>query len=71
MCISCGCGQFNDDHGDRRNITMDDLEQAAVASGLSVDEVAENVSQAAIVGDGSAVEPRAETEQATRDKQRA
>ena len=71
MCISCGCGQCNDNHGDRRQITMDDFEQAAAASGLSVDEVADNITQAATVADGSVLESPADEEQATRGERRA
>jgi hypothetical protein len=56
MCVSCGCGQFNDDQGDRRHITLDDLEQAAAASGLSLYEVAE----AAMLGDSSVPQPPVE-----------
>ena len=35
MCISCGCGKPNDDHGDARNITMQDVDQAAEAAGTT------------------------------------
>ena len=45
MCMSCGCKQYNDDHNDQRNITMDDLQQAADAAGISVDEVARNIEE--------------------------
>jgi len=71
MCVSCGCGQFNDDHGDSRHITMVELERAAAAAGLALDEVADNISEAATVGDGSVVEPLTEEEQAAREKKRA
>ncbi len=43
MCISCGCGNPNDDHGDPRNITMDDLNQAAQAAGTTRDRVLQNI----------------------------
>ena len=43
MCISCGCQRPRDDHSDLRNITLDDLEAAASAAGISVDEAARNV----------------------------
>ena len=46
MCLTCGCGQPNDDHGDSRNITMDDLNQAAEAAGTTRDKVIENFAQA-------------------------
>lgn len=43
MCVSCGCDQVNDEHGDKRNITMQELEQAARAAGITVQEVAKNI----------------------------
>jgi hypothetical protein len=43
VCISCGCGNPNDDHGDPRNITMDDLNQAAQAAGTTRDRVLQNI----------------------------
>ena len=47
MCMSCGCKQYNEDHGDPRNLTMDDLQQAADAAGISVDEAARNIQEGA------------------------
>ncbi len=46
MCASCGCGKLNDDHGDDRHLTLDDLEQAAEAADLNLSEVAQNIQQA-------------------------
>ena len=43
MCMSCGCGKPDDDHGDSRNITMDDLKRAAEAAGTTPDKVAQNI----------------------------
>ncbi len=43
MCMSCGCGAPNDDHGDRRNITQDDLDRAAEAANISRDQAAQNI----------------------------
>lgn len=43
MCVSCGCGRPNDDHGDSRNITLNDLDQAAIAAGTTRDKVLENI----------------------------
>ena len=51
MCVSCGCGKVNEDHGDERNITMDKLEGAAEAAGKSVGEVTKNIGAASAVGD--------------------
>lgn len=47
MCLSCGCGSPNDDHGDPRNITMTELQEAAEAAGISVDEAAANILEGA------------------------
>jgi hypothetical protein len=44
MCLSCGCGMPNEDHGNPDHITMDDLTKAATAAGISADEAAENIS---------------------------
>lgn len=43
MCMSCGCGSPNDNHGDERNITQDDLDRAAQAANVSRDQAAQNV----------------------------
>jgi hypothetical protein len=43
MCLSCGCGHPNDDHGDSRNITLNMLNQAAVAAGTTRDKVLQNI----------------------------
>jgi hypothetical protein len=42
MCLTCGCGDLNDDHGDSRNITYDDLRAAAQAAEIGVDEAVKN-----------------------------
>lgn len=55
MCLSCGCGSANDDHGDKRHITMNSLQQAAEAAKLSVDEVCENI-EAGVAGEAETVE---------------
>jgi hypothetical protein len=43
MCLSCGCGMPNDDHGDPRNITMDDLKAAADAVGIEAEDAVANI----------------------------
>jgi hypothetical protein len=52
MCISCGCGEGFDDHGNASNITAnrkldelseEDLAKAAEAQGISVEEVRNNL----------------------------
>ena len=43
MCVSCGCGEYENDHGDKRNITMKELEEAAAAAGTTVQKVGQNI----------------------------
>jgi len=52
MCVSCGCGESFDDHGNAGNITKDklgenlseeDLKRAADAQGIPVEEVLRNL----------------------------
>ncbi len=43
MCASCGCGMLNENHGDDRHITLADLERAAEAADITVEEVLGNL----------------------------
>jgi hypothetical protein len=43
MCLSCGCGQPNERHGNDDNITMEDLEKAGAAADISPAEAANNI----------------------------
>jgi hypothetical protein len=43
MCLSCGCGEPDADHGDSRNITMEDLRKAAEAAEITPQEAADNI----------------------------
>jgi hypothetical protein len=43
MCLNCGCGAPEDRHGNDKNITADDLRQAAKANGQDLDETVRNV----------------------------
>ncbi len=43
MCLSCGCGNPNENYGDSRHITMQDLDQAAQAAGITRDQVVQNI----------------------------
>lgn len=52
MCLSCGCGKPNDDHGDTRNITLDDLELAAQAAGSTREQVVQNITRGVQSGYG-------------------
>ena len=47
MCLSCGCGEPNERHGDDRHITQDDLDQAAAAAKISTAEAVQNISAGA------------------------
>ena len=46
MCMSCGCGEYNERHkpGD---IILDDLRQAAENAQISVEQTASNISESA------------------------
>jgi hypothetical protein len=46
MCLNCGCGQPDDDHGNEANITMDDLRRAGEANGQDVDQTVANIEKA-------------------------
>jgi hypothetical protein len=43
MCMSCGCGEPHESHGDKRNIVYADLKKAADASKISVKEAVQNI----------------------------
>jgi len=43
MCLSCGCGEPDADHGDPRHITMEALRKAAEAAEISPQEAADNI----------------------------
>lgn len=43
MCLDCGCGKPNDNHGDSRHITLDQLKAAAQASQIEVEEAADRI----------------------------
>ena len=47
MCLSCGCGEPNNDHGNPDNITLDDLRKAAKAANIDPEQAADNVHEAA------------------------
>ena len=47
MCLSCNCGQPQENHGNNDHITMRDLEKAARASNISIEEAAENIQKGA------------------------
>ena len=43
MCMSCGCGSPNDTKGDSRNITQDDLNNAAQAANITPEQAVQNI----------------------------
>ena len=43
MCMSCGCGEPHETHGDKRNIIYADLKKAGDASKISVKEAVRNM----------------------------
>jgi len=43
MCLSCGCGEPNEQHGDERHITQANVEAAAQAAEISPQQVAQNI----------------------------
>jgi hypothetical protein len=43
MCLSCGCKQPNEDHGNPAHITQDKLQKAADASDISLEQAADNI----------------------------
>lgn len=46
MCASCGCNMYEDDHGDSRHITIQDLQAAAEAARITAQEVVDNLQTA-------------------------
>ena len=46
MCLTCGCGEPNEDHGDPANITYERFQGAADAAEISVEEALENLREA-------------------------
>lgn len=45
MCMTCGCGEPHDDHGDPSHITYEDLKKAADAAEISVEDAARNLQE--------------------------
>ena len=43
MCLDCGCRIVDTDHGDPAHITLDDLQAAAAATGISPEQAAANI----------------------------
>ena len=45
MCMTCGCRDWDNDHGDPKNITYRRLVDAAEAGGVTVEEAAAHLSE--------------------------
>jgi len=43
MCISCGCGDYENSHGDERNVTVETLQRAADASDRTIQQVMQSM----------------------------
>ena len=43
MCMSCGCRQPNEAHGNSDNITLEQMERAARAADIDVETAADNI----------------------------
>lgn len=54
MCASCGCGEPNETHDDSRHITLDQVNAAAKAAGLTPEEAAQNLMDSVRKSSGSA-----------------
>jgi phage-related minor tail protein len=46
MCMSCGCGDWNERHKEG-DITLDDMRRAAQNANIDVEQVADNIHEAA------------------------
>jgi hypothetical protein len=53
MCMNCGCGQPNEDHGKAENITARDLQRAADANGQSLRESSQHIVETVALLDSS------------------
>jgi hypothetical protein len=43
MCMTCGCGEPMNRHGEDANITYDQLQAAANAAGIDPEKAADNI----------------------------
>jgi hypothetical protein len=43
MCMSCGCGEPNETHGNTDNITLDQMERAAKAADIDIETAADHI----------------------------
>ena len=47
MCMSCGCGEPDNDHGNPDHITRERMERAARAAGVDIEQAADNIHESA------------------------
>ena len=47
MCMSCGCGEPDNDHGNPDHITRERMERAARAAGVDIEQAADNIHDSA------------------------
>jgi hypothetical protein len=47
MCMSCGCGKPNEDHGNPDHITLDMIQRAAKAADIDLEHAADNIHNSA------------------------
>jgi len=45
MCMSCGCKNVNDKHGNKDNLTMEDIKKAANAAKIQPEECMKNIQE--------------------------
>jgi hypothetical protein len=45
MCMTCGCGEPEADHGEPRHITYAQLKDAAEAAEISIEEATKNIEE--------------------------
>jgi hypothetical protein len=43
MCMTCGCRDWENDHGDAKNLTYRRLADAAEAGGVTIEEAVEHI----------------------------
>jgi hypothetical protein len=43
MCMSCGCGEPDNDHGNPDHITRERMDRAARAAGTDIEQAADNI----------------------------
>ena len=64
MCLDCSCMRPSDDHGDPAHITLDTLQAAADASGITPEQAAANIVMTLAFADGDDDEAMDATDEA-------